>query len=348
MVLRPQRLGQPAHEVELAGDGLQLGAVADADHRAHLVLAPVGRRRAQHQHLLPEDERLVDDRRAPLDGRDQPRRQPELGERAPLHLGRQREQPHRLVVDQLHAQVGVDQQQALADGAEHGAVVLVHPGDLALAEPVGLAAQPPRDQPGPEQAGQQRRDGRDEDPRQVVEQALVDPVDRDAHGHQGDHPVVGHDGDHGPYGRAERARVDLGEHAALQGVADAADEAAADLGGVGVGPADPVAVHDHDEVGVGVDPDLLGERLQGCGGVRRADLLAHERGVRDRAGHGRGLVARRVAQVTARVEGRQRDGGDDEDDDDTDLQQQDLAGHRALAVGASRHGRIVPHRSGHL
>ncbi len=41
-------------------------------------------------------------------------------------------------------------------------------------------------------------------------------------------------------------------------------------------------------------------------GSAEADLLAHERGVRNRAGHGRCLVARRVAQVTARVEGRQR------------------------------------------
>ena len=40
-------------------------------------------------------------------------------------------------------------QQPLGDGVQHGVVVLVHLAQLALAEPVGLPADAPRDQPVP-------------------------------------------------------------------------------------------------------------------------------------------------------------------------------------------------------
>ena len=43
----------------------------------------------------------------------------------------ERQQPLGAVVEQLHAPLGVDEEQALADGVQHRVVVLVHPGDLA-------------------------------------------------------------------------------------------------------------------------------------------------------------------------------------------------------------------------
>lgn len=68
------------------------------------------------------------------DGCDQPGRKVEVVEPAALDVRGQREQAGGPLVDQLDAFLVVDEQQALAHGTEHGAVVLVHPGDLALPE----------------------------------------------------------------------------------------------------------------------------------------------------------------------------------------------------------------------
>ena len=88
VVLRAERLGEPAHEVELAGDGLQLGAVADGDDRTDLGLVPVGGGRAEDEHLLAQHVGLVGHGRALLHRGDQARRQPELVERAALDVVR--------------------------------------------------------------------------------------------------------------------------------------------------------------------------------------------------------------------------------------------------------------------
>ena len=63
---------------------------------------PVGGGRAEEQHLLAEHVGLSGCRGALRDRGDQPGRQPELGERLPVDVVGQGEQPQGLVVDELH------------------------------------------------------------------------------------------------------------------------------------------------------------------------------------------------------------------------------------------------------
>ena len=64
--------------------------------------------------------------------------------------------------------------------------------------------------------------------------------------------------------------------------------------GVGVGVADPVEAHHHDEVGAGVAAHLLGERL---------DASADGSGVRSAATHLRGVGRPSTATASARSRG---------------------------------------------
>ena len=153
--LRAQRLGEAADGVQLAGQ------TAWSSVWSRRVMT-VPERRGPPSGPAPgvdDQHRVVDE--MDLVGRASARRaaratsavgQAELGHAAgrPRVAG-QAEQPPRLVVDQLHPALGVEQQQPLAHGVQHRVVVLVHPGDLALAQAVGLPAQPPADQPGAEQ-----------------------------------------------------------------------------------------------------------------------------------------------------------------------------------------------------
>ena len=69
----------------------------------------------------------------------------------------------------------VEEQQALAHRVQDRAVVLVHPGDLALAEAVRLPAQPAADQPGPsERRRRAHGEGRQQDQADVATELLVD------------------------------------------------------------------------------------------------------------------------------------------------------------------------------
>ena len=168
--LRPQRLGEAADDVELAGDGLQLGVVAQGDDRADLLAVPEGGAGAGDEDVVAGHVDLVGT--ALAGGRlDERRRQAEVVERAADDVVGQAEQPARLVVDELDPAVEVDEQQAFADGVQDGAVVLVHPGDLALAHAVGLAPQPLRDQPRPDDPDDQHHDRGDDDVGELVDAA---------------------------------------------------------------------------------------------------------------------------------------------------------------------------------
>ena len=68
--------------------------------------------------------------------------QPQLVDGHADGLVGQVEQPPGLVVDELHAPLAVEQHQPLADGVQHGVVVLVAPGELGGPEVVGGAPQP--------------------------------------------------------------------------------------------------------------------------------------------------------------------------------------------------------------
>ena len=212
-------------------------------------------------------------------------REPEVGERLPDDVVRQAQQSPGLVVDQLHPARGVHQDEPLADRRQHGAVVLVHPGDLPLAQPVGLAAQATADQPRPGEADRQGAEAGQRDARQVAPQLLVDAGQRGAHRHERDDAAVVADRDHRADRAPQRAGVLLGEDPAARRVAQVADEPLADEGGGGVRVALPVQGHDDDEVDARVGPHRLGVRLQRRAGVVGAQGLPHGGGVGHRQPH---------------------------------------------------------------
>ena len=82
VVLRAQRLGQAADHVELAGDRLQLGVVAQGDHGADSRPSHRARALADHQHRAAGDVESSAAGRPSASGRDQRRRQAQLGDRA--------------------------------------------------------------------------------------------------------------------------------------------------------------------------------------------------------------------------------------------------------------------------
>ena len=77
-----------------------------------------------------------------------------------------------------------------------------------------------------------------------------------------DLPVGKHRHD-GPDRRAEGAGVGLGADSAGQRDVPVAQVLLADLGGVGMGVTGAVRRHHHHEIGIGADPDVLGELLHG-------------------------------------------------------------------------------------
>jgi hypothetical protein len=120
------------------------------------------------------------------------------------------EQPTALVVDQLDPAVGVQQQQPLPDAVEDRFVELVHPGQLLLAEPVGLAPQPSADQPRTQHAGHQQAERDDTDAGHPIPEGAVDALQGDADRDQRDDLPVRFDGDHRAHAGTLRAGLLLG------------------------------------------------------------------------------------------------------------------------------------------
>ena len=168
VVLGAERVAEAADHVQLAGHRPQLGVVAQGDHGTDVGALPGGGGGAHDQDPVAREVDVVG-LGGPSERRlHQPGREAELGQRAAEDVVGQVQQPACLVVDELDPASGVEQQQSLADRAEHRRVVLVHPGDLGGAEPVRLAAQPASDQPGAGQPDSEHEQRRDPDQLEVV------------------------------------------------------------------------------------------------------------------------------------------------------------------------------------
>ena len=199
VVLGAQGLGQAADDVELTGDRTQLGVVAQRDHGTDLASLPRRGRRAHDERPIAREVDVVGGGGSASGRGHECRREAEVVEGATDHVVGEIEQATRLVVGQLHPALAVEQQQSLAYGVEDGRVVLVHPGDLGLPEPVRLPSQPAPDQPCPGQPDQQHGQRGDQDQREVVAQPAVDRGDRDADRDQGHDLVAVPHRDHRPH-----------------------------------------------------------------------------------------------------------------------------------------------------
>ena len=282
-------------------------------------------------------------------GGDQSGRQVEVLDPGADHVVRQRQQAPRLVVDQLHAPLPVEQEQTFADRVEDGGVVLVHPGHLTLAHAMGQPVQASAQQPGTGQPhGQHQRAAQQHD-RDVAPEPAVDVADRDADGHERDDLVAVLDRYHRADRRAERPGVLLGEDLAVGRATEVADELSADLTRIGVGVAGAVQVHHHDEVGVGVAAYLLGPGLEGRRRVLAAQRRADGGGVGDGLGDGHRALGGAAVGVALGVVGGHQDAGDDEQQHRGELKEKHLLGHRPIAenAGAERvdtgHDNILDH-----
>ena len=100
---------------------------------------------------------------------------------------------------------------------------------------------------------------------QPVVDAVVGDADRDR---ADDLPVGVAQRDLAAGGAAQGAAVDLHDLAARERVARVGRDVAADPVGVGVRPADPVQVHDHDVLGARGPADPFGRLLHGAVGRR--------------------------------------------------------------------------------
>ncbi len=139
----------------------------------------------------------------------------------PLGVGRQPQQPFRLVVGEEEPAAAVGDQHPFAYGVQHRVVVLVHPGHLEGAEPAGLAAQAPADQCGAGGGqGEGRRAGAEDDGQLPLEHT-GDVLHREAGRHEGHDRAavlvgVGEHGDHGLDLLAQGSLHALGVHLAGQ------------------------------------------------------------------------------------------------------------------------------------
>ena len=227
------------HRLELAGELLQLGVVAQRRDRADAAGAATALARhdhvaVDHEHVRRGDRDLVDggvraaehvgDGGRQVEPRERHRRG--VVRRAP----RQAEELGGTVVVEHHGIRAVLQHEALADRVQHALVVREHAAHL-------LGTATPRD--APQVPAEQPCDhGADGDHRERGEQHRRDAsAERDLgvrHGDPGrderDHvAVVAEHGHHRPHRGAERARVRLGERVARERAVDVAEELLADL-----------------------------------------------------------------------------------------------------------------------
>lgn len=303
-----------------AGDGLQLGGVPQRRDTAGRPASGVGRPLVDGQQPVPGQVHLVGGR-AP--GSQQPgdvRGEAQLTGKQALRVRAQTEQPACLVVGQHQPTVAVEDQNALAHGVQHRVVVLVHAGHLGGLQAVGLAAQPPADQSGTEGGDCQRGRRGTEQQGQLMIDDSAHGFERDPGGHQSDHVAlgVGH-GDHGAGGRAEGAGHGLPDDPACCRRADGADVVPSDLCRIGVGEADPVRGHHHEEVDAGRLSRFFGAWLEHRGRVGTGQGLLDARRAGEGLGHGEGPVARFPLAVRPGLQYESNHGGYDEEHHDRRL-----------------------------
>ena len=318
--LRAQRLAEAAGLPELAGQLLEVGAVADRHDRPEVGAVAVG------AGLVEDEDAAVGDVEVVLTGLLVGHRphervgEVEVGDEGAGRVLAKAEQPQGLVVGEADPALGVDEDQALGHRVEDGVVVVVHVLQLARREAAGLPADPSGDEGRAQPADEPGHDARDPERDELGRHQLVDVAL--AHPHRDEAHDLGavEDGDDRATARPEGADVVLEDGPAGERLLGVAEELLADLRGVGVAVPDALRAHDDDEVGPGPQPDALGEGLQRPAGVPGADAVddlglgGHR--LRHREDLGRRLLGHRLAGLrVGRRESGHDDGRDERDDE---------------------------------
>ncbi|KDN75617.1 hypothetical protein DF19_18850 [Streptomyces olindensis] len=332
-----------------AGQGAQLGGVAQcgdaAGRAARVVRGPL----VDGQEPVTDEVHLV---RGDAPGGQQVggvRVEAEAEDVPALGVGGQPEQPVRLVVGEDQGAADVDDEDALADGVQHGVVVFVHPGHLVRPEAVRLPQQPPAHQRGTRRRQGERRGGGGEEERQLLVGGPADVRRRDARGDQAhDPPVRVLHRHHGLHEGADGALDLLGHGLSGQRRCDRPDEPFADAVRLGVGVADAVGVHDDDEVDLRPFTGGLGPRLQDGRGVGAAQRLDGARRVGEGLRDGEGTVAGLQCRVVPHLQDQRHHGGHDQQQHDHHDQQEHLSGDAAPAQRRPQPRHRTPPRRARL
>ncbi len=336
--LRAERVGEAAYGVQLAGQRLEFGVVAECHHGAE---TRADGRGVEHHHPLCGEMHLVAHRRRAHQGPRKRLGQTEIRHRQAVQLAGEAEEFACRVVAEHHPLPLVEQHQSLAHRVQRRLVVVVQVAQLGRAHAVGVPPQPGAHQVAAEAAERQRGERDAGQFEQLEPQPGTDRPDLDPRTDQRDHvPLpVEHRRDH-PDGRAERAGVRLREGLPGQRPVDVAQERLADLRGVAVRQPDAVGVHHSHEVHAGVLPDLLHVRLEHLGGVGPGDGVTDTRRVGHGPGGGGDLPDGGVLGPVGGEQVREHRAARDHGGHDHDLHREQLAREAAAArraVGAGGH-----------
>ncbi|CAM5688560.1 hypothetical protein SGRIM119S_03485 [Streptomyces griseorubiginosus] len=325
------------------GQGTQLGGVAQGGDAAGRAALDVGGPLVDREEPVPDPVHLVG---GDPSGGQQARDvggQVEVEDVPSLGVGRQVEEPVRLVVGEQQPALAADDQHALPYGVQDRVVVLVHAGHLVRAQTVRLAQQTSADEVGAARGEGESHGGGHQEQRQLLVGGAAHLGGGDARGDQAHDLAVGVlDRDDGLDERADGAGDVLGGHAPGQRGADVPDELLADPVRLGVGVADPVGVHDDDEVHVRRPAGRLGARLEHRRRVGALQGLQGARRVGEGLCHGDGAVAGLHGAVVPYLEHQCHHRGYDEQQDDHHLQDEHLSGHAAPADRCPQRPPPVP------
>jgi len=255
--LRAQGVGEGAHRLQFAAEGLQIGVVSNRHHPAH------GRGRSAHPrgptgcpapeligYLRVPGRFLTNDEHPTVGEVDlivcwstaaqqfvQARGQAQIHYRCPDQGSRlagpgrgNAQQARSLVVVEEQGALWADQHQPLTHGAQNRVVVDEKLGELlgapAQSDPVEVASQKHRGDRSRRQQGERQS----EHGRQAGVQCGRDAVRGRSGGDEGTHdPGVVENGYHRAHRRAQRARADFGQGGAEEGLVDGTDVGLADL-----------------------------------------------------------------------------------------------------------------------
>ncbi|GAA5018926.1 hypothetical protein GCM10025734_71350 [Kitasatospora paranensis] len=316
----------PAGEFDPAGEGQQLGGVAEGDDVSGRAAVDLGGADVDGEQAVAGPDDLVGDGAARSEQGGERPVEAQVGDGAALGLGGQAEQAPGLVVGEHQPAAAVEDEHALADGVQDSVVVLVHPGHLGGAESVRLAAQPAHDQGGAGGGEGERTGAGEQQQRKLPVGGGADLGRADSGGDEADHGAVGGVDRHGGLDELADGAVDGLDHGlAGEGGGDVADELLADPVRLGMGVADAVGVQDDDEVDAGGLAGGLGAWLQDGGGVRGAQRGDDARRVGVGLGDGERAVAGLGGGVVPRLQHELRAGGDDQQEHDDHLEDEDLA-----------------------
>ncbi len=319
----------PGH-LRAAGQGAQLGGVPQGHHTAVPVTGGQGDPFVEGEEAVRRQVHLV--RGDPV-RREQGREggvEAQFGDAAALRVRRQVEQPARLVVGEEQPVVAAGDENALADRVQDGVVVFVHPGHLRRTQAVGLAAQPPAHEAGAEGHEAEGPGRAAQDDGQLLVERVLDLLDRDRGGDDGDHVAPGvPDRGRRDHGEAQGTLEGAREGTAGGGLGVRADDVLAELGGVAVGEGDSVELVDDQGVDAGRLAGSFGQGLELDRGEVVPEGPYEPRRVGEGLGGGGGPVPGVGHGVAAGLDDEGGDRGCDEEDDEYQLEDEDLAGDAA-------------------